>query len=190
MVVGSITMTSEKTDEQLLNELVAGKRRALAELAGRYERPLLGLAAGLLAGRRDLACDAVQETWVRVIRFAKQFAGRSSFKTWLYRIAVNQCRTLRGGGVVGEPVGAVAATPARDQRPEQAAQTADQNHALQRAVERLEADKQFVVLLCYHGGMTHEQAAEILEIPLGTLKSRLHAALTELRACLGAEGKS
>ena len=60
---------------------------------------------------------------------------------------------------------------------------------VRRAVERLDDDKRFVVLLCYHAGLTHEQAAEILELPLGTLKSRLHAALTELRGVLAAEAK-
>src|SRR5215510_2230127 len=82
-------------DEGLLREFVRGKREALGELARRYERALLGLASGLLDGRADLACDAVQETWVRVIRFGPTFDGRSSFKTWVYRIAINQCRTVK-----------------------------------------------------------------------------------------------
>ena len=181
-------MTPEKTDEQLLTDFAAGERPALGELARRYERPLLGLAQGLLGGRGDLACDAVQETWVRVIRFGRQFMGRSSFKTWVYRIAVNQCRTLQAVRPV--PVDeATRPKAAEDSEPEQPLEVADQNHVVRRAVERLEDDKRFVVLLCYHAGMTHEQAAEILELPLGTLKSRLHAALAELRGTLAAEGK-
>jgi RNA polymerase sigma-70 factor (ECF subfamily) len=180
-------MTAEKTDEQLLSEFLAGRRAALAELAGRYERSLLGLAAGLLSGRPDLACDAVQETWLRVIRFGKQFMGRSSFKTWLYRIAINQCRTLHAAPVSSTPTDEVRHMPAGDAQPDETAETIDQNHAVRRAVGRLDPDKRTVVLLCYHSGMTHEQAADVLEVPLGTLKSRLHAALTELRASLGAE---
>ena len=113
--------------------------------------------------------------------------GHSSFKTWLYRIGINQCRTLQRAGVVAAASGAIEDMPASDTPPEQAVQSADQNHTLRRAVERLGSDKRVVVLLCYHSGMTHEQAADILEIPLGTLKSRLHAALTELRAALSAE---
>src|SRR5512139_3993128 len=101
-------MATEKTDEQLVKDFVSGRRAALGELARRYERPLLGLARGLLGGRDDLACDAIQETWVRVIRFAGQFAGASSFRTWVYRIAINQCRTLQSGRpppgpIEGEP---------------------------------------------------------------------------------------
>ena len=179
-------MTAQQSDEQLLSDFVAGRSAALGALAERYERPLLGLAAGLLGGRRDLACDAVQETWLRVIRFGKQFMGASSFKTWVYRIAVNQCRTLLPAraspeaAVAGDKPGAAAS-------PAEAAVNADENHAVRRAVERLDADRRYIVLLCYHAGLTHEQAAEILEIPLGTVKSRLHAALSELRAGLTAE---
>jgi RNA polymerase sigma-70 factor, ECF subfamily len=181
-------MTPEKTDEQLLTDFAAGERAALGELARRYERSLLGLARGLLAGRADLACDAVQETWVRVIRFRRQFVGRSSFKTWVYRIAVNQCRTLQA--VRPTPADeANSPEPSGESKPDQPLEVADQNHVVRRAVERLEDDKRFVVLMCYHAGMTHEQAAEILELPLGTLKSRLHAALIELRGTLAAEGK-
>jgi RNA polymerase sigma-70 factor, ECF subfamily len=181
-------MTPEKTDEQLLADFTAGERAALGELARRYERSLLGLARGLLAGRADLACDAVQETWVRVIRFRRQFVGLSSFKTWVYRIAVNQCRTLQA--VRPTPADeASSPEPSGESKPDQPLEVADQNHLVRRAVERLEDDKRFVVLLCYHAGLTHEQAAEILELPLGTLKSRLHAALTELRGTLAAEGK-
>jgi RNA polymerase sigma-70 factor (ECF subfamily) len=186
MVNGKVTMTPEKTDEQLLSDFLAGDPAALAELALRYEPRLLGLALGLLAGQRDLACDAIQDTWLRVIRFGRQFTGRSRFRTWVYRIAVNQCRSLqelhsRGPGAPLLPTNAAAAAG-----PASAAEAADQNHVVRRAVERLDPDKRMVVLLCYHAGMTHEQAAEILELPLGTLKSRLHAALTELRSALSA----
>src|SRR5262249_29261237 len=88
-------MASQLDDEQLLKRFAKGERNALGELARRYELPLLGLACGMLGGRRDLAMDAVQETWMRVIRFHSNFNGRSSVKTWLYRIAINQCRNVQ-----------------------------------------------------------------------------------------------
>ncbi len=182
-----------KSDSALLSEFVQGRRAALGELARRYEQDLLGLAVGLLGGRRDLAGDAVQETWVRVIRFGHRFNGRSSFKTWLYRIAINQCRTLiaptsRSAPAIGpdnledEPDDAV-------NDPGVTAQAAERDSALRRAVERLGEEKRDILLLCYHQGLTHEQSAEILQIPVGTLKSRLSAALKELRDRLSSEMK-
>jgi RNA polymerase sigma-70 factor (ECF subfamily) len=177
---------SSATDEQLIGAFSRGDRAALAVLAGRYERQLLGLAAGLLGGRADLACDAVQETWVRVIRFAHSFNGSSSLKTWLYRVLINQCHNLRASEGLMLPA-QPEPTDDRQATPEKTLRDSEQNNTLQTAVDQLPAEKRVVVLLCYHEGITHERAAEVLEIPIGTLKSRLHAALEHLRARLASE---
>ena len=175
------------SDEQLLRDFVKGDRTAFSRLAERHERSLLGLSIGLLGGRRDMACDAVQETWVRVIRYGESFNGRSSFKTWLYRIAVNQCRSLRDARPSVQSADDEQRTPDPRDGPPEAAQAADQQARLQGAIEQLTPPQREVILLCYHQGLTHEQAAEIIDIPLGTLKSRLHAALKGLRERLPAE---
>ncbi len=175
-------------DEALLKAFLAGDRRALGELAGRYEGPLLGLATALLDGRKDLACDAVQEAWVRVIRFGDKFDGRSSFKTWLYRIAINQCRTVKARAA------RMRAAPSEREAESGEASFAgaapeldDERARLREAVAALAPDRRIVVLLCHHRGMTHQTAAEILGLPVGTLKTRMRAAMTELRARLHAE---
>jgi RNA polymerase sigma-70 factor (ECF subfamily) len=179
-------------------------REALSELAGRYERSLLGLACAILDGREDLAMDAVQETWVRVIRFAGGFGGRSGVKTWLYRIAINQCRTLRWTLADGnqefapESEGRIERESGREDRnglnPPAVVERSESMRDLHRAVARLGDAKRELVLMCYHGEMTHADAAAVLEIPVGTLKSRLHSALTQLRGALavgeGAEGRA
>lgn len=175
------------TDEELLRRFVGGDRSALGALARRYEDPLLGLSAGLLGGQDALARDAVQETWLRVIRFGESFNGRAGFKTWLYRIAINQCRSLQAARPPAASDHPAAARTRAEPTPDASAQEAERTAALHAAVESLVADRRLVVLLCYHEGMTHAEAADILEIPLGTLKSRLHAALTELRERLGGE---
>ncbi len=177
------------SDEQLLERFVKRKdRTALAALAQRHERALLGLAGGLLGGRRELACDAVQETWLRVIRYGLSFNGRSSFKTWLYRIVVNQCRNLHAARPPEPPTAEAAETvPLAAPGPERNAEAVDQRQALRAAVASLTPEQREIVLLCYHEHATHAQAAEILDIPVGTLKSRLHAALRELRGRLSRE---
>jgi len=177
------------TDPELLQRFLGGEAAALGQLAQRYEAGLLGLAAGLLHGRSDLAQDAVQEAWVRVIRFGSKYAGASSLKTWLYRIVINQCRTMAARNRA-DRVRSERGTPPDSLKFADASKQASADEmraAVRAAVARLPAARQEVVLLCYHAGMTHEQAAEILELPLGTLKSRLHAALKQLRAALAQE---
>lgn len=178
-------MTLPDSDEALLRSVAAGKATVLEELARRYERGLLGLALGLLGGRSDLARDAVQETWMRVLRFAGGFDGRSEVRTWLYRIAVNQCRDL-AKWAARAPVDLTDHQLAARPMPDSVA-AADKQKMLRRQVLQLPEEQREVVLLCYHADMTHVAAAEILEIPVGTLKSRLHAALDTLRAAIRLE---
>jgi len=185
-------MDPNPSDEQLLSAYLGGDRAALGELAHRYEPSLLGLAGGLMGASSSMACDAVQETWMRVIRYGHSFNGSSSLKTWLFRIAINRCRDLaareKGRGAGGG--GGVARDPATEgNEPDECSIRQERNEALRDAVGRLTQPKREILLLCYHEAMTHEHAAEILEIPVGTLKSRLHAALGELREELTRKAK-
>lgn len=175
-------MDPSATDESLLASFLKGERAALGELARRYEGPLLGLATALLDGRNDMACDAIQETWVRVIRFGARFNARSTFKTWLYRIAINQCRTVKSrAGATGATGDPSSDRPCQQTEP---GTSTDDLGELREVIRALTPDRRIVVLLCFHAGMTHQHASEILGLPLGTLKTRLRAAMTDLRARL------
>ncbi len=188
-----------RTDTELLAAFAGGDTGALGLLAERYERGLLGLARGLLHGRADLAVEAVQEAWVRVIRFAGSFASKSEVKTWLYRIVVNQCRTLAAAEwrdsskkkerrlrLARESRSVILADdPASD--PVVRVVAREEPASLRAAVSELDTQQRDVLLLCYHAELTHAEAANVLQIPLGTLKSRLHAALEELRGRLSPE---
>lgn len=170
------------SDHELMARFVAGERGALGVLAERYERPLLGLARGLLGGDASAACDAVQSMWVRVIRYARGFQGKSEVKTWLYRILINECRDMKRAREF--PSTTKHLRLAREGMATKAVPS-EGSDALQTALARLGHERREVLLVCYHAGMAHEVAAEVLEIPIGTLKSRLHAGLNELRMALG-----
>lgn len=168
------------SDEALLERFARGDADALGLLAERYEAYLFGLALALLGRRGDLARDAVQDTWVKVIRSASRFRGQAAFKTWIYRILLNRCIDLRaqrgpGGAHDGVDASSPGHAPANDHA----------HDAVATAVAGLPDRPQVVLILCYHRGLTHAQAAAVLDVPLGTLKSRLNAALSALRERLG-----
>ena len=184
----------QAADQELLARFAAGDRAALGELASRHERALLGLAMGLL-GSRELAQEAVQDGWVRVVRTAgpgspaKGSAGRfreqSSVRTWLYRIVINRCRDIarrersQRARLNGKArPGHAGDSPAAD---------AELRTALRRAVDGLSPVEREAVLLCHHADLTHVQAAEILRVPLGTLKSRVRTGLGRLERLLRSE---
>ncbi len=189
-------------DETLLRRFVdEGDRSALGELAKRYEAPLLALASSILAGYGiapgvawEESCDLVQEVWVQVIRHGGSFQNKSRFKTWIYRVVVNQCKNRsaalgRQRGGIGRlldlkrmKMASVSSVIAgENNNPTAWLERLDEQHELIRGLAYLGWDQRDVLLLCYHCGMTHSEAADILEIPVGTLKSRLHVALSELR---------
>jgi RNA polymerase sigma-70 factor (ECF subfamily) len=175
----------EPSDETLLRQFAHGDSRALEQLAQRHELELLGLAKGITASR-SLALDVVQEVWIRVIKHAKHFDSRSSVKTWLYRILINRAIDLRANArqrrfSVTQPLQEdthlqARATPPRD----------DEEHArLRAALEELPESSRLILLLCKHRGLTGEQAAEVMGIPLGTLKTKQAAAIRQLRIAMG-----
>lgn len=169
------------SDERLLARFVSGEDDALGELAGRHERAMIGLARGMLWDE-SLALEAVQETWVRVIRFGSGYDGRASVKTWLYHILMNRCRDL---------VRSERARSARERRRalgEVAAESPGRlSERVHLAVCELEEPGRETLILCFHRGMTHREAADVLGVPIGTIKSRLHKAIGRLRERLGVE---
>ncbi|MEL6796514.1 MAG: RNA polymerase sigma factor [Planctomycetota bacterium] len=169
------------SDEMLLARFVSGDDDALGLLAQRYERPMVGLARGLV-GTEDLAREAVQDTWVRVIRFAGGYDGRASVKTWMYTILTNKCRDLRR-------TERARSKRERTRRPPTRAMMVRTDDArIAEAVGELEEPGRETLVLCFCRGMTHSQAAAILDVPIGTVKSRVHKAMARLRERLGADG--
>lgn len=184
-------MADTETDEQLLKRFCRGDTAALGSLAARHERELLGLARALLPGRDELAADAVQDAWVRVIRFGSAFDNRSSVKTWLYRIVINRCRDLATSRKHAAPAAsldqqATDSPPATWTRPTDHTDP-ELNGRLHAALQTTPDSARLILILCYCRSLSHSQVADILNVPIGTLKSRLSAALAELRTRLSQE---
>lgn len=176
------------SDERLLALFVSGEDEALGELARRYEGLLLGLCTGML-GDRALAMEAVQETWLRVIRHSRTYDGRASVKTWVYQIAMNRCRDLGRARSSSKNRERVHHDRLQDARKAHVIPTASSiDPKLEAAVGALEEHQRETVILCYHRGLTHRQAAEVLGVPMGTIKSRLNKALEKLRESLVTTG--
>jgi RNA polymerase sigma-70 factor (ECF subfamily) len=157
-----------QTDEQLAARVAAGDEPALRELLRRYERPL-GLPASPdgWARRRDL----YQETWLRVVATLPFDAGRR-FST-CFQIAVNLCRDWHRRPPPEPHVGIDRAGGAPVEPAEQALDAA-------RLLAELPEAQREVVVLRYYQDLSEDEVATILDIPRGTVKSRLHHALARM----------
>jgi RNA polymerase sigma-70 factor (ECF subfamily) len=178
------------SDEELLAAHVHGDPGAFGELVARHERRVYGLCLRLLSSRED-AEDATQEAFLAALRRATSFRGEAAFSTWLFRIAINAAtdQARRRGRARAVPLEAdeLAAAAPSGGDPAGAVPGA---LAVQAALGRVAEDFRAVLVLCDLYGFPYAQAAEILEVPVGTVKSRLfrarlalgeHLAATEAR---------
>ncbi len=159
---------------------------SLEEAFARWQDELLG-ALFYLVGNREDARDALQETFIKCWRHRGSLTAVENLKAWIFRIALNTGRDLRGtawrrrrqelseGG---------AALPSRDGQIGAGLEQQEQRAALKRALAELRIEEQEVFLLRQNGGMTYEEIALSLEIPVGTVKTRMRLALDKLRRSL------
>lgn len=175
-------------DEQMVERALSGDPEAFGEIVRRWERRIFALAFGML-GREEDARDATQETFLAAFRNLRGFRGDAKVSSWLHRIAVNQCITRqRRAKVRGETAledeaeknAAVFAMPL-DASPARTAETVERSQAVRRAVSSLPPDLRQVVVMKEFEELTFQQIADVLEIPLSTVKSRLYTALRQLQ---------
>ncbi len=168
-----------EADEDLARRLAAGDDRALAELLRRYEH---GLSHFIFrqTGGRDVE-DLYQETWMRVVRHADRFDSSRKFSTWLFQIAVNLCRDWRRSPPTEVASGDAAATIGSGVERIEAGIDAG------RLLGMLPEEQREVVILRYYHDLRESDVAEILGVPKGTVKSRMHNAMKTLTVALESE---
>jgi RNA polymerase sigma-70 factor (ECF subfamily) len=175
----------EVTDEEVLARIARGDESALAEAYDRFGRVAYGLAYRML---RDaaLAEDAVQDAFLAVWRTAVSFdPSRGKASTWIltvvHRRAVDVVR--REDRRRTQPLDDAPA--ASGESTDETAAIRAQRRAVQTALAQLPPDQREALELAYYGGLSQSELAERLGVPLGTVKSRMFAALSKLRDLLG-----
>ncbi len=181
-------MLKNLTDEQLVGLAVSENPEAFGEIVKRWERKIFALCFGMLGSEAD-ARDAAQESFISAYRNLANFRGEAKVSSWLHRIAVNQCLTIkrraktRSEDFLDEDESAEDKTfvaPAHLSP----ARTTERNERLtlvRQAIGSLPTDLRQVIVMKEFEEMTFQQISETLELPLSTVKSRLYAALKQLR---------
>jgi RNA polymerase sigma-70 factor (ECF subfamily) len=170
-------------DELLVLEAQGGDARALGQLVERWQLRVLRHAL-TLTGRRDLAADVAQESWIAVAKGLRRLDDPACFGRWLLRIvshkSVDAIRQAQRQRKLAEHVAAEApqATGPTDR------DETDDVSALQRAIARLPGDERALVSMFYWDQRSLAEIAHILNIPLGTVKSRLYYVRQELKQIL------
>lgn len=191
MVVVTATSAPAQSDDELLARFADGDREALDELFRRYRALAYRVAYRLLGNESD-ALDAVQEGFVKVLTHLDGFQGRSTFKTWLLRVISNAALDLgrqRGRREtlsleVLDTGNRELSHPFTADDPTLPLERADLRHLLDEALATLPEPQRRTFVLHADAELSYREVAEVLEISIGTVMSRLYYARQKLRVYL------
>jgi RNA polymerase sigma-70 factor (ECF subfamily) len=195
---GSNPLVSWTDEKLLLSYRFDHNTAAFEELVHRYEKELFGYLRHYL-GNAEMAEDVFQQTFLQVHLKCDQFEPGRKVRPWLYAVAVNQAidyqrhtrrhrlaslDRIAGTNEDGEAGALVGLLGGSETGPAANAESAEQFEALRQAVDALPGLCREVVVLVYFQGLKYREAAEILGVPVGTVKSRLHTAVEKLTVAL------
>lgn len=184
-------------DRELAALAAKGREMAFRELLARYERPVFSLVFRMVRDR-TLAEDLAQEAFIRAFNAIGTFKPKFKFSSWIFKIANNHAidhlrkRKLDTVSMDGSPH---ARSPdeeaqtrivveSREEAPDRYVESRELGAQIEEAIGKLRPEYRTAVLLRHVEGYTYEEIAEIMELPLGTVKTYLHRARGELRTLL------
>jgi RNA polymerase sigma-70 factor (ECF subfamily) len=185
------------TDQEVVLLARSGREAAYRELVRRYERPVFALLYRMVRDR-ELAEDLAQETFIKALNAIDSYRPEFKFSSWIFKIANNAAidhlrrRELDTLSLDGSPHAetpeAMQATAlqigARQESPLDAVEARELGGAIEAAIGRLRPEYRSCILLRHVEGRAYEEIAEILNLPLGTVKTYIHRARNELRLAL------
>ena len=181
-------------ERSLIQSIVSGNAQLFTVLVDRYQQRLFGSMLAMIGNRQD-AEDLTQETFLTAYHKLVQFENRSSFYTWLHRIAFNLAIDLqrRKGRTTKRHIGedlseSTHLHPTNSVTPQTIAMTNEIAMQVQQALSKLDSERKNIIVLRDIEGLDYSEIAVILELPIGTVRSRLHRARMELREILQMSG--
>ena len=189
MEAAATSSLSSNPDLDLAQRHAYGDPTAFEEVYGRFSSMVFNLALRM-SGKEDVAEDLVQDIFLRVHRHLARFNGRSSLKTWIYRVAINQCRSKLGRrrwftqplAEENEGEGVHLVDAART--PESRTLAHDAARQVSRGLAQVKPKFREAVVLRDLEGLTYEEIAQVLGVRIGTVRSRIARGRDQLRVVL------
>ena len=170
------------SDEALMLEFQGGSRAAFEELFARYRKPLNGFF-GRRLNNSERADDLTQETFLAVIRAVSRYEPRASVRTYLYGIALKLVASERRKILTSNTSGQLAPEPQRDG-------TSESVLWVRQAMEKLDPAEREILMLREYEQLSYSDIAELLRIPVNTVRSRLFRSRLALKSYLESQTKS
>lgn len=171
-------------DLDLINRTAAGDREAFNELVKKYQKPLYSMLYRMVSNHED-ASDLLQKTLVKAFTGLGSFERRSTFKTWLYQIAINLAKNVYRDRSKAEYVPIDDIIIRRDPRTLEALIRNESRFLLRRALAGLPEKQRMTVILRIQEGRKFEEIAELMQCSPGTAKANYHHAVQKLKTIMG-----
>jgi RNA polymerase sigma-70 factor (ECF subfamily) len=189
------TVPNSEEENSLIDCIRSGQTHYFQQLVDRYQARIYATVVAMLGNRQD-AEDVVQETFMTAYRKLHQFQQKSSFYTWLYRISFNLAIDLQRKGGKAKKVfsnhftddAPLTLHPSAADSPEHFAIQNERSAMVRRALQQLDTDRRNIIAMRDIEGLDYSEIAVVLDLPIGTVRSRLHRARLELRDILKAMG--
>ena len=196
LMVSSRQNPGDLTDMDILSEVSAGKVDAYGKIVGRYHGRLYNFIYRFV-GDRETAEDIVQETFLRAFRKRDEYRAIANFSTWLFTIAGNlaksELRRRKRWRMISaerdEETDTGMELPDESARPDKVAPSSIAAVQIQNAITSLPTNYRQVILLRDVEGMSYQEISEIVDCPVGTVKSRVNRARLKLQQKLKSEGR-
>lgn len=182
-----------ESDAYLVERALDGDIAGFEKLVTRYQNKIMGYVGRMVNGDREEAEDITQEAFIKAYRSLDSFRGQASFSTWLYKIATNLCidrartkkRRPQQAYSLDEPFDKDEESGGREiadsrYEPSKGVERDEMRALVRQTVGEMPEKQRQVLIMCDLQGMAYEQIAEVLRIPLGTVKSRIFHARADL----------
>jgi len=177
---------TEGEDRELVERFARGESRAFDTIVEKYEQRVYAIALRMTGNVED-ARDAMQDVFISALRALRSFRGDAQLSTWIHRVAVNASLDVlrKRKRHVAQPLEEAGERPSDDVGPEDAAARAARAVEVQRALQAVSEEHRAVLVLHDLQDLDYAETAAALDIPVGTVKSRLHRARSEMARLLG-----
>ena len=192
MLLALLGMARATPDEELVRRAKRGDQRAFGELVSRYQDRVFGQCLRWIGNPR-IAEEVAQDVFLAAYRGLGSFREEARFSTWIFRITVNHCKNRKQyrrrrkvdlhepmEGVPRDDDGPVRQIPAQTPGTESGTHRSEAEDIIQQALDQLDESQRTIILLRDSQDLSYDEIADILDLPRGTVKSRLHRARAEL----------
>jgi RNA polymerase sigma-70 factor, ECF subfamily len=188
------TVKNSEEEIDLIDCILAGQTSKFEILVANYQQRIYATLLGMLGNAQD-AEDVTQETFLKAYRMLSHFERRSSFYTWLHRIAFNRAIDVQRRNkrttkrcVGDEMLNSAPNSLDASDSPDAIAESNESIQLVQLAMSRLDQERRNIIVLRDIQGLDYAEIASMLELPIGTVRSRLHRARLELRDIMDSMG--